>query len=103
MELLKYEEAIQCFKSSLKLDPEDVVSLNNIGYSLNQLQKHKEAVRPLKKAININPTYYLPYYNMAHSMFSMKRFDTSSEFLEIASSLCPKDDTSVLKYVNTMR
>jgi tetratricopeptide (TPR) repeat protein len=54
-QLRKYEEAAECFGRVLAIDPNNVLALNNKGFSLFGLGKHKEAIEYYDKALSIDP------------------------------------------------
>jgi serine/threonine protein kinase/tetratricopeptide (TPR) repeat protein len=51
----KYNEAIECYMLSLKLDPNNYKAYNNCGISYYHLGKYDKALEYIEKALNINP------------------------------------------------
>jgi len=57
-ELIKYledEEALECYKKAIDIDPNDKDAWVNKGVTLNNLGRYEEAITALKKALRINP------------------------------------------------
>ena len=46
----KYEEAIEWYDKTLKIDPNNVFALYNKGFALNNLGKYQEAIEWYDKA-----------------------------------------------------
>lgn len=62
----KYEEAINCCKKAIELDPNYGNPYNDIGAYLIELNKLDEAIPYLEKATKASryETYCFPYYNL---------------------------------------
>ena len=61
-----FNEVIIASKAFLKIHPNDVVFLNNIGYALLQQKKYKEAIEEFNIAIGINAYHEYPYNNRGY-------------------------------------
>jgi len=57
--------AIDYYDQVLINNPEDFISLNNIGANLMQITQYTKAIDYLKQAININPDYPNSYFALA--------------------------------------
>jgi len=53
----KYNDAIDCFDSAIKLEPSSVVSWYHKGIALGRLSRIEEALRCFDKAIELMPSY----------------------------------------------
>ena len=56
----KFEEALVAFKDALRLDPDNVQVLTNLGLTQYQLGKKGEAVALLRKARTLDPLFSTP-------------------------------------------
>ena len=60
-----YLESLKHFHKSLKLNQNNVIALNNIGFTLVKKNKYKSAIVFLKKAIAIDSKFVQAYLNIA--------------------------------------
>jgi tetratricopeptide (TPR) repeat protein len=58
---------IELYESVLKIEPDNIAALNNIGVAFNSLTRPTEAIDYLSKAINLDPQYYQALTNRAQS------------------------------------
>lgn len=57
------EESIELYNKSLELNPENIYSLNNKGYTLNLMKRYEEAIPYFSKAIDIDKDFTYSYSN----------------------------------------
>ena len=57
--LSKYQEAIEWYDKALKIDPNNILALNNKGLALSNLGKYQEAIEWYDKALKIDPNNIL--------------------------------------------
>lgn len=75
------------YEEALKLAPENVETLNNLGVVYLAEKKRKEALALFRRAILLKRDYVDPYYNMA-CLYAQKRdIDQSLWYLKIAISI----------------
>ncbi|WP_429169456.1 tetratricopeptide repeat protein, partial [Borreliella kurtenbachii] len=60
--LKKYENSIESFDQTIKLDPKHKKAHNNKGIALMMLNKNKKAIESFEKAIQIDKNYGTAYY-----------------------------------------
>lgn len=60
------EETSLCFQKSLRLNPDNVHTLNAVGYVLTTCNKFQEALPYFEKAINLDPQYSYAYNNRGY-------------------------------------
>ncbi|WP_018249454.1 tetratricopeptide repeat protein [Orenia marismortui] len=65
----QYEEAIEFFLKSTKLNPDYAVAYNNLGSSYYRLKKYEQAIDEFKKAIDLEKNYTKAYINLASCYF----------------------------------
>jgi Flp pilus assembly protein TadD len=70
-------DAIRCYKESLKLDPRDAGVYNNLGTIYESQQNHRQADKMYRKAIQVNPKFALAYKNLATSLMAQHKFKQS--------------------------
>ncbi|MET3871544.1 tetratricopeptide (TPR) repeat protein [Puniceicoccus vermicola] len=78
------------FEKALELDPEEIMSLNNLGTLLNCNGRYQEALDMLDKAISIDPKYPLPYHNKGNVFINTEEYDEAEKFFRLAHKLMPK-------------
>lgn len=59
----KFNEALAAFNSSLKADPNNATTFNNLGIALSGLGRYEEALQAFDKAIRLNPNFASAFYN----------------------------------------
>lgn len=73
------ETAMKYFNEASTIDPNDNISLNNIGANLMSVEKFEEAKVYLKKAETINPNYPNTKYALAYISFKKLEYHTAFE------------------------
>ena len=68
------KEAINFFLETLKLNPDHIKALNNIGLLYIENNNYELAFNYLKKAIDINPLYSKAYNNLGALYFKIKDY-----------------------------
>ena len=72
--MFNMNDAVRCYKESLKLDPRDFSVYNNLGTVYESQQNHREAEKAYRKAIQLNPKFALAYKNLATSLMARHKF-----------------------------
>jgi tetratricopeptide (TPR) repeat protein len=62
-----FNEAINFFEDALKIKPEDVGAINNLGNCYDRLGKSHDSVKIYSRAISIDPEYIAAYYNRGNA------------------------------------
>lgn len=92
----KYDSAEIHGNRAISINPENPVTLNNLG-SVNFIKKdYEKAIALYKNAIRIKPEYVDPYTNAATSFLSMGKVDSGIYYLYEAVAV---DPTYNLSYV----
>jgi len=60
-------EAINFFETALKIKPEDVGALNNMGNCFDRLNKSHDSIKTYSKAISLDSEYIAAYYNRGNA------------------------------------
>ena len=85
----KHEEAIECYKEVIEINPKIEQAYTNIGAALNYLNKKKEAIPYLEKAVEINPRFATGYLNLGNTYFKIGENDKAMKCFSQAESLDP--------------
>jgi tetratricopeptide (TPR) repeat protein len=72
--MLNMNDAVRCYKESLKLDPRDSGVYNNLGTVYESQQNHRQADKMYRRAIQLNPGFALAYKNLATSLMAQHKF-----------------------------
>lgn len=75
----KYQEAVNFYDKSLKINPNSSHTWNNRGISLFNLNLTERAIVSYKKSLEINKYNSLAYYNLAIAFHTLKRFEEAVE------------------------
>ena len=107
------DTAIKYYNQALKINPNDILAINNIGANLLQLGKTKEGIEYLERGYELNPKYTNTTYGLAkayqkiddlpkaffYSLECLKNsnidrggVNISALTLQIASEICSLDD-----------
>ncbi len=85
----KYKLAIKYWKQTIKIQPNNVELMNNIGVSYAILNSFGKAIVWYKKAIAIDENYALAYYNLATALYEIGEYKESLSNAEKAMELDP--------------
>jgi tetratricopeptide (TPR) repeat protein len=91
----RFDEAVNCFKRSLQIDPTSVKAEDNLGLSLGALGHNEEAVAAYKQAISLqehdankDPGPYLDYGSL---LVENNQMEQSLPLLAEALAISPED------------
>jgi len=91
----RFEEAVRAFQQSLKLDPQNVKSEDNLGLAYAGLNRANDAVAAYRSAIEWqkdaptkNPG---PFIDLADLLLDQNRTDEAVPYLREAIQIAPKD------------
>lgn len=90
-----FQEAINCFESSLKLDPASVKAENNLGLALEGLNRSDDALLAYRRALALqagleHPSEQ-PMLNLATLLIDRNQLQEARPLLEEASRIAPHD------------
>jgi len=83
------DEAIQCFKKAIALNPTFVGAYNDLGVAFADQGNLAEALACYNRALAINPDYYLAHNNIADAMHRLGRLDEAVDACRKAIALSP--------------
>jgi tetratricopeptide (TPR) repeat protein len=85
----KIREALDCYDEALKVNPDNVVILNNKAIALISLDKCEEALGCTRRAVIINPEAVEVWINMGIALDKLGRYNEAGDALERAVVLSP--------------
>lgn len=88
-----YESALEAYREVVGLDPQDVYSQGQIGWSLFYLQRYGEAIRAFSKALDMEETANA-YRGLAASFYRLEDYESALGAYREAVALDPKDANS---------
>lgn len=89
----KYREAESKFSEAVRLEPNDAIFHNNLGYNFHKQRKYQEADSQYTEAVRLDPNSALFRNNLGNSLYSQRRYrESESQYIE-AVRLEPKNTT----------
>ena len=85
----RYEEAIDCYNQSIKINPNYIESWVNKGVALRKLLKYNDAIECLEKALEINPNIATMWCNKGHIYMKLLQFEDALQCIEKALEINP--------------
>ena len=80
-------EAINFFESALKIKPEDVGALNNLGNCYDRLNKSSDSIEIYSRAIALDSEYIAAYYNRGNAYSKIAKDELALKDLTLAIDL----------------
>ena len=90
------EDKMSYFEKSLELNPDNIHSLNNMGYELNKEGEFHEAILLFNKAIEIKNDFAYAYNNRGHAKIEIGQFDEGLKDLQYSLQL-DEDNSQVYR------
>ena len=81
MKTKEYDEAIQYYNNSIKLDPEEATSYCNRALAYIKRMHYEKGLQDCNKAIEIKRDYSKAYYRRAVCLLGLQKFEESFEDL----------------------
>ena len=85
----KVEEAVQGYREALRIAPEYVYALNDLGVLLTRAGRPAEAVQVLRQAVAIAPSSYPPALNLAIALLDVGKSEEADGYATKAAELDP--------------
>ncbi len=98
-DLIDIGGAIECFKTSLKLDPTESVVWEYLSLALNLVGDYPVALDAINKAIEINPKDSKFWFYKGENLLDMNRFQEAVESINTGLELDPRDYDAWCKLV----
>lgn len=92
----QYDQAIECFKKAIEINPGDSHYYAGVGFAYNRQRKYDEAIKWLKKGIEINPrdSNCYAYLGLAYRSLTYSvrpQYDQAIECFKKALEINPRD------------
>ena len=81
---------IELYRNVLKIEPNNINALNNIGVSFTGSYNYAKAIEYFTQCLNLAPKYALAYANRANSYHLLNKFEEAMSDVEKAIALDPK-------------
>lgn len=78
----RYPEALDEFLIAAKMDPQNALAANNVGFVYSRLQRMDDAIQWTKKAIEIDPRRAVAYQNLGDLYYQLNRPDDARPYYE---------------------
>jgi tetratricopeptide (TPR) repeat protein len=94
--LFGFESAVRCYKESLRLDPDNARTINDMATALDQLGEHVQAEQLYRKALRQAPDSAIYLRNLGTNLLVQHQIEYGSEAYRQALALDPHifDDQS---------
>lgn len=83
----RYHEAIEAFRKSLQLKPEQPALQFNLGIIYDRLQQRQEAIKAYGEAVRLKPDYPLAHFNLGNAYLDEGEYGKAIEPYKQASQL----------------
>ena len=85
--LKTYSKAIEAYKQTIRINPDDAIAYCNLGFAYDQLGFHEEAREAYKQAIRIDPDYAEAHYSLGVAYLLIKDRDSAINEYKILKEL----------------
>jgi lipoprotein NlpI len=85
----KLDEAIEAYRKSISLKPNDAEAYSNLGVAFKNQGKLDEAIKAYKKAVSLKPDHAEAYNNLGNTLKEQGKLDKALENYNKAISLKP--------------
>ena len=95
--LLDFDDAVRCFRESVRLDPHNALFYNDLATAYDQLEDHRQAEQLYREAIRLDPYSAIYLKNLGTNLMAQHKFAKGSEAYRQALSI----DPHILDFRNT--
>ena len=67
------EEAIRCYEKVIEVNPQDAVSIRNLGTCFITINQMEKAIKYFEKALSLNPEDALSYNGIGSALISLNK------------------------------
>lgn len=82
-----YDQALSALQQSVRLNPNEAATLNELGYAYKNLKRYPEALDAYGRAIAVRSNYATPYYQIGRIYNDQGQYAQAIEPLKQAASL----------------
>jgi len=87
--MLDLNDAMHCYKTSLKLEPKNPNVLNNLGTTYDAMKDFHQAEKMYRKALKINPESALIRKNLGTNLLSQHKYQKGWQEYQVAIKIDP--------------
>ena len=87
----RFNEAIECYDKSLKINPRNVKAWNNKAFALHNLNRLEEAIECYDEALKIDPNFISALQNKAFALRTLNRLEEAIECDEKTLQINPNN------------
>ncbi|HUX45648.1 MAG TPA: tetratricopeptide repeat protein [Terracidiphilus sp.] len=87
--MFNLDEATDCYRKSLRLDPHNMNVLNNLGTVYDSKKDYKGAIRMYRKALKVDPRSAVVYKNLGTALLARRKYKEGSRAYQSALALDP--------------
>jgi tetratricopeptide (TPR) repeat protein len=77
--LLDFNDAVRCYKESVRLDPHNGLFYNDLATAYDQLEDHRQAERLYREAIRLDPHAAIYLKNLGTNLMAQHKFAEGSD------------------------
>lgn len=92
--LSEYSQAIDAFKTALKINPKSAYTCNAMGMAYSEILDSKMAINLYKKAIKIDSKYKYAYYNLGIEYYNLDLYSNAIDSYNQAIQIDNKYDNA---------
>ena len=100
-----FPKAIECYEELLKINPDDIQAMYNLGGIYTQNKQFDEGVKYLKQVLEAepnNPDYHLAWFTIGHYYADHEQFERALIYLKKASEY-DSDNTIIQPLIKEIR
>lgn len=99
----KVEKAEEIYKKIIKIDPNNIISLNNLGSILNSKENFEKSLNLVNRALEIKPEYVDALNNKGNCLKGLSRFEDAIKYFKKAIVIKPDFVGALNNLANTYR
>ncbi len=87
----RYDEAVAAYLAALRLRPDDIAALNNLGFAYQAQKNFPQAAEIFSRVLKLSPYNGVAYNNLAGTLYQMGRLDSAIVLWERAIKVDPSN------------
>lgn len=99
----KYEQAVEAFRASLRLAPDNAQTQTSLGVALALFGRHDEALIPFREAVRLSPAAYEIRFNLCMGLTRTRNHDEALTHCREAARLSPESVRAVAMISTNLR